>query len=342
MNRTQIAALIVPTQPAPSVSAGIAGLKQDDVDPLAPIAGKSIYSWIVDAALASSVRRIGIIASNPSIEARSELASRADSAMIEFVSPMSSVTDTLTFAVEKLGSELTLSDSAHVLILPAESPQIGSAELRALVDHHINTDAAATLLASPMGDRLDEPVVVKDAAGQIVSIIDADSEAPGILCIRASLLAPALHRAVAPRWQNGAPLAEIAGVLTEVGHVVEVVDRDQPLASIHSPGTRAPIEMALRDRIISTWIERGVTMPDPRQVAIDATVTLGKGVQVLPGTILEGQTVIGDGAIVGPNSHIVDSVIGSRAEVPHSVVHGAEVAQQDQVRPFSVLGAGSR
>lgn len=339
MNRTQIAALIVPTQPAPQVSPGA---KPTDADPLAPIAGKSIYSWIVDAALAASVRRIGIVAHNPSVDARSELVTRSDDALIEFVTPMASITDTLMFALERLGSELTLRDSAHVLILPAESPQIGSAELRSLVDRHVASDAAATLLAAPMSGSLMEPRVVRDPAGQIVSIIDAEGDAPGILCIKASMLVPALHRAVAPRWQSGAPLAEIAGVLTEVGHVVEIIERDTPIASIQSAATRAPIEMALRDRIVATWIERGVSMPDPRQVTIDATVTLGKGVQVLPGTILGGTTVIGDGAVVGPNSQVIDSVIGTQAMVPHSVVRGAEVPAREQVRPFSVIGAVSR
>lgn len=341
MNRTQIAALIVPTQPAPSISAGADGPKPGDIDPLSPIAGKSIYSWIVDAALAASVRRIGIVANDPSVEARSELAARSDDALIEFVTPMSSITDTLLFAVERIGSELTLRDSAHVLILPAETPQIGSAELRSLVDRHVASGVAATLLAAPMAQSSGEPLVVRDTAGQIVSIIDSEGDAPGILCIRASLLPAALHRAVAPRWQSGAPLAEIAGVLTEVGHTVDIIERDQPIASIRSAATRAPIEMALRDRIVATWIERGVSMPDPRQVAIDATVTLGKGVQILPGTVLEGTTVIGDGAIVGPNSQVTNSVIGSQAIVPHSVVRGADVPPRHEVRPFSVLGAVS-
>lgn len=346
MSRTQIAALIVPSQPGPSVSTGLEGLsasKPADVNPLEPIAGKSIYSWIVDAALAASVRRIGIVASNPPVRARSELAARSDDALIEFVTPMTSVTDTLLYAIERLGSELTLRDSTHILILPAEAPQIDSAELRSLVDRHIASGVAATLLATQgeTNSSLDEPVVIRDAAGQIVSIVDADNAAPGILCVRASLLSPALHRAVAPRWQHGAPLAEIAAVLTEVGHTVDVVERDEPLLSIRSAATRVPIEMALRDRIVSSWIDRGVAMPDPRQVTIDATVTFGKGVSLLPGSVLEGATVVGDGAIIGPNTHVTDSVIGSRAIVPHCVVRGAEVPQQRELRPFSVVEAGT-
>ena len=283
------------------------------------------------------------MAAAPSPAERSELAARSDEALIEFVTPTNSVTDTLMFAVERLGSELTLRDSTHIIILPAECPQIEGAELRSFVDRHVGSQVAATLLAPPQTNFFaDEPVVIRDAAGQIVSISDDISTTPGILCIRASLLIPALHRTIAPRWHSGAPLAEIVGVLQELGHPVDVVDRADPIQSIRSVATRSPIETELRDRIIQTWIDRDVTMPDPRQVSIDATVAIGKGVQILPGTVLEGATVIGDGAVIGPNSQITDSVVGSRSNVPHSVVRGAEVPPREQVRPFSVLSTLTR
>ena len=82
-------------------------------------------------------------------------------------------------------------------------------------------------------------------------------------------------------------------------------------------------------------------MIDPRQVTIDATVTLGQGVEVLPGTVLEGATVVADGAVIGPNSHLVDATIGAGAEVPSAVVIGAEVAPHQRISPFSVLGAST-
>ena len=335
MTGPSIAALIVPAQPT------LGSAKVSGTDPLAPIAGKSIYAWIVDAALAASVRRIGIIADHPSPSARSELARRSDDAFVEFITPMRDVAETLMFAVERLGSELTLSESAHVLLLPAEAPQLQADELRALVDHHVSAGVAATLLV-PAVDRetAPEPTVVRGVDGQVLSITDASDDA-GVLCIRASLLIPALNRTIAPRWNGGAPLAEIAGVLTEVGHTVDVVDRAEPIKLITSAASRAPIEMELRDRVVAQWVERDVMMPDPRQVSIDATVTIGKGVQILPGTVLEGATVIGDGAIVGPNAHIVDASIGSRSRVPQAVIRGADVPPLTQVQPFSVLIAGS-
>jgi len=334
MDRTHIAALIVPTQAAPDPKA-----PSGATDPLAPIAGKSVLGWIVDAALSASVRRIGVVAAAPGVAVRSEIAARSDEAMIEFVTPAVDIAETLTYAIERLGSELTLRDSTQVLLLPAESPQIEGSELRSLVDAHIRSRAAATLLVPGQTehDLSVDAVILHNDAGEIGSILDASVESTGIMCIRAALLVPALRRVVVPAWQSGAPLVEIAGVLEELGHKVDVIERPEPIAAIRSAATRTPIEMGLRDRIVNRWIERGVVMPDPRQVSIDETVLLGKGVTIYPGSLLEGTTVVGDGAAIGPNSQLVNASIGSRAEVPHSVVRDAEVGTRQQVPPFSVL-----
>ena len=338
MERPQVAALVVSSQPAPSTK-----LPHGPAEPLAPIAGKSILGWVVDAALGASVRRIALLGQEPTIESRRELIARSDKAMIEFVTPTRDVADSMAFALERLGSDLTLRDSTQVLILPAESPQIATGELRELIEHHVDSRAAATLLGGvglhPVDD---EPVVARDYSGRITSIADATSLDTGVLCIQASMLVPALRRVIAPRWRSGAPLSEIAGVLDEMGHKVEVLNRATPLTSISSAASRTPIEMELRDRVIKALMERGAVMPDPRQVTIDATVTLGQGVQVLPGSVIEGSTVVGDGAVIGPNSHLVNALVGSGACVPHSVVWNSEVGASEVLQPFSVLGAAAR
>ncbi|MFT7473214.1 MAG: bifunctional UDP-N-acetylglucosamine pyrophosphorylase/glucosamine-1-phosphate N-acetyltransferase [Verrucomicrobiales bacterium] len=338
MDRTQIVALIVPTQPARDAKS-----PSGAADPFAPIAGKSILGWIVDAALGASVRRIGILADEPMATTRSELYARADDALIEFVTPGSDLAESMAFAIERLGSELTLRDAVHVLILPAEAPHIDPAELRALIDNHLDSNSAATLIGGPSGEDIEtEPIIVRDDEGRVTSIVDAPISDVGVLCVRASLLAPALRRVAMTPWQTGAPLSQIAGVLEELGHKVTVVSRHEPLGTIWSSASRTPIEIELRDRIITSWIDRGAVMPDPRQVSIDATVVLGQGVQILPGSVVEGTTVVADGAIIGPNTHLVNASIGTGAIVPHSVVYEAEVAAREQVPPFSVLGSATR
>lgn len=334
MERPQIAALVMSNNPAPSVK-----VSSSPADPLAPIAGKSILGWVVDALLGASVRRIAVVQRDPLLETRGELASRSDRAMIELISSTRDLADSVSFALERIGSELLLRDSAHVLVVPAESPQIETHELRELIDTHVASGAAATLISSqaPLLDGDADPVVVRDADGKVISIVEPGLSAPGLLCINASMLVPAIRRIDAPSWQQTIPLDDVVRVLDEMGHVVSIHARHEPLAMIWSAASRTPIQRSLRDRIIAGWIDRGTSIPDPNQVSIDATASLGQGVQVLPGSVIEGSSVIGDGAVIGPNTHLIDALIGAAAQVPHSVVTGAEVPARGSLPPFSVV-----
>jgi bifunctional UDP-N-acetylglucosamine pyrophosphorylase/glucosamine-1-phosphate N-acetyltransferase len=335
MERPPIAALIVSANPGRNVK-----MPSGPAEPLAPIAGKSILSWVVDATLGASIRRVAIVAADHDAATKAELESRSDRAMIEFVTPANDLADSLSFALDRLGPDLTLRDKAHALILPGEAPQIETSELRDLIDEHVDSGAAATLLGHVSNEDSDgDPVITRDHEGRVISIVDAPSNSAGILCINASMLVPALRRVVSPSWQRTVPLAEIVSVLDEAGHSVRVIPRSEPLRSIWSAATRTPIEMALHDRVVAGWRERGTSMPDPRQISIDATVTLGQGVQILPGSVVQGSSVVGDGAIIGPNTQLVNALIGAKARVPHSVVIDAEVRAREQLRPFSVLGS---
>ena len=82
-------------------------------------------------------------------------------------------------------------------------------------------------------------------------------------------------------------------------------------------------------------------MLDPRQTFIDVTVQLGRDVTLYPGTILQGLTAIGDGAEIGPNTRLVDTVVGPGAHVENTVAADAEIGADATVGPFAHLAAGS-
>ena len=82
-------------------------------------------------------------------------------------------------------------------------------------------------------------------------------------------------------------------------------------------------------------------MLDPRQTFIDVTVKIGRDVTLYPGTILQGDTVVGDGCEIGPDTRLVNCAIGSGATVEHTVGHDAEVGVGVRVGPYAHLPAGS-
>ena len=128
------------------------------------------------------------------------------------------------------------------------------------------------------------------------------------------------------------------------GHKVIAVTAEDPAEAlgVNDRMQLADAEAVLRGRINRRWMLDGVTMVDPSRTYIDATVALEADVRLLPGTILEGRTTIAAGAVVGPDVHLVDVVVGERAVVENTVARGAEIGDDCQVGPFAYLRPGTR
>ena len=95
-------------------------------------------------------------------------------------------------------------------------------------------------------------------------------------------------------------------------------------------------------------IQAGVVMMDPNAVYVDAQVQVGQGTVLLPGTILRGSTVVGEGCTIGPNvmltdTTVEDGVIINTAQVEESVIRtGCEIGPYTHIRPHCDVGEGSK
>ena len=89
-------------------------------------------------------------------------------------------------------------------------------------------------------------------------------------------------------------------------------------------------------------MRRGVTMLDPERTYLDASVELAPDVTLFPGTILRGSTVIGAGAEIGPDVHLMDCAVGERAIVQYTVGQEADVGGDARVGPWASLGPGAK
>ena len=64
--------------------------------------------------------------------------------------------------------------------------------------------------------------------------------------------------------------------------------------------------------------------------------------RLLPGTILEGRTVVGTGSVIGPDAQLVDTVVGREAVVRQTVARDSEIGDAATVGPYVSLRAGTR
>jgi bifunctional UDP-N-acetylglucosamine pyrophosphorylase/glucosamine-1-phosphate N-acetyltransferase len=245
-------------------------------------------------------------------------------------------------------------DEGDLVVLAGDTPLLRPATLAALVRVHRSTDAAATLLTAMLEVPTGYGRVVRgkdDRVARIVEEADATDEerqitevCTSIYCFRKSVLAPALRRLSPENVQGEYYLTDIVGVLYDAGYnVVTLVAPDaMEAAGVNDRAQLAVAEAELRDRTNERWMRRGVTMLDSERTYIDASVELAADVTLFPGTMLHGTTVVGPGARLGPDSRLVDCIVGEGAVVEQTVGRQAEVGSYARVGPFAVLDPGSR
>ena len=244
-------------------------------------------------------------------------------------------------------------DDGDLIVLPGDAPLMRPSTLGELVAEHRQGDAAATLLTA----RLDDPTgmgrVLRGKDGRVTHIVEEldateaereiDEVATSIYCFRRSVLAPALRRLSPENAQGEYYLTDVVAVLSQAGYRVAALEIEDPTEAfgVNDRVELSSAEAELRRRINRRWMTAGVAMVDPERTYIDAPVQLGADVTIFPGTMLQGHTVVGAGAHLGPDVRLVDCVVGEGATLEKTVGFDAEIGSHAVVGPFAVLRPGS-
>lgn len=243
-------------------------------------------------------------------------------------------------------------DESTILILNGDAPLLRADTLDELVATHVANGNAATLLTSVMDDPTGYGRVVRKPDGQVLRVVEQRDASPeeldikewntGIYAFRRDLLGPALRGLTTNNTQGEYYLTDVVSVLAGMGHRIGCVQAPpEETQGVNDRWQLALAERELRNRTNRGWLLNGVTMLDPRQTFIDVTVKIGRDVTLYPGTMLQGDTVVGDACEIGPDTRLVDCAVGSGATVEHAVGHDAEIGTGAIVGPYAHLPAGS-
>ena len=82
-------------------------------------------------------------------------------------------------------------------------------------------------------------------------------------------------------------------------------------------------------------------LTDRQNVYVSPGARVADDAVIYPGVTIEGECVIGSGAVIRSGSIVEDSVIGARTEVTSSVLTGAKVGEDCTVGPFAYLRKGA-
>lgn len=240
-----------------------------------------------------------------------------------------------------------------VVVLNGDTPLLTPETLRALVDAHLEAGNAATVLTASVPDPTGLGRIVRGADGGVRRIVEhrdatADERSiteinSGMYAFDAKHLTAMLDRLTTDNDQGQEYLTDVLGLLVADGH---------PVAAMVAPdyretlGCNDRVELAglralLRDRLVTAAMRAGATVVDPTTVWVDVDVRLGRDVVVHPNVQLRGSTVIGDRAEVGPDSTLIDTLVGAGATVVRAHAQQAEIGPEASVGPFAYLRPGS-
>jgi bifunctional UDP-N-acetylglucosamine pyrophosphorylase/glucosamine-1-phosphate N-acetyltransferase len=322
---------------------------------LHPLCGRPMLLHVIDALVSLPLERIVVVVGHGAERVTKTLQEQLATEMpVEFVEQRVQRGTGDAASVALTAGVFDLDAEDDLLVVPGDAPLLRAETLAALARDHREADAAATVLTAILDQPRGYGRVVRDENGAVDHVVEQPDAAPdelaihevntSIYCFRRGLLAPALRRLSPENAQGEYYLTDAVSVLKDTGHSVNAVVAEDPYETVgvNDRAQLAEVDAALRHRINQRWMRDGVSMTDPQRTYVDATVELDPDVHLLPGTILEGRTVVGAGSVIGPETHLRDTIVGERVVMRHSVAHEAEVGDDATIGPFAHLRPGTR
>ncbi|MBT3189077.1 MAG: bifunctional UDP-N-acetylglucosamine diphosphorylase/glucosamine-1-phosphate N-acetyltransferase GlmU [Anaerolineae bacterium] len=273
-----------------------------------------------------------------------------------------SVGDSARFVVqeERLGTghavqeaESTLKgEAAFVLVSSADMPLLTEDTLSKLVSTQKANTGPMTMLTIIADDQRGFGRIMRGEDGGVRAILeeaDCTEEQKaikevnvGAYCFSADWLWDALSRI--PLSAKGEYyLTDTVALAVDAGMRVEAITLDDAVEAIgvNSRIHLSEAEAGMRSRVNRAHMLKGITMIDPASTYIGMDVEIGQDSVIHPNTFLRGETKIGAGCEIGPNSIITDCTIGDRCEILSSVLEKAILEDDVDMGPFARLRKGA-
>ena len=313
---------------------------------LHPVCGKPMVGHVVTVLEQIETSRKVVVVGHGAESVKAYLGDRAEYALQE---QQLGTGHAVLQAKDLLGNEDGLT-----LVLYGDTPLVTAESVQEMIRMHQEKGAAATVMTAIFDNPFGLGRIVRDAQGRVSRIVeqkDCNAEEreikeinSGMYCFTNRKLFEALGKVTNHNAQQEYYLTDVIGILVNEGDIVEAYCTPEAMETlgVNDRVALSEAEQLMRDRINRRHMLNGVTLIDPANTYIEADVQIGSDTVVLPGSVLKGNTVIGEDCVIGPQADITDSTLGNQIEVKHSVISEAEVGDGTAIGPFAYLRPGSK
>ncbi|MCS7232987.1 MAG: bifunctional UDP-N-acetylglucosamine diphosphorylase/glucosamine-1-phosphate N-acetyltransferase GlmU [Synergistetes bacterium] len=245
----------------------------------------------------------------------------------------------------------------NLVVLPGDVPFISSSTIKGLLDAHFENKNSITLVTVVLDDPSGYGRVVRDGNGNLIKIVeekDATSEEKritevngGVYCFNVRFLRENIFKLSDNNAQSEYYLPDLIKIAIESSLKVGTfqIEDSFEVMGINDRKTLAQADREFRRRInYRLMLECGVTFLDPENTFVSPDAKIGMDTIIYPMVFIEGNSIIGERCIIGPNVRILNSFIGNDVRIRENVVieesrigNGCEVGPFAYLRPETVL-----
>ena len=315
------------------------------------VLGRPMILWVVEAAREAGCTRIVVVVGSHADEVRALLAGESDVECVEQTERLGTG-HAIRVALEQTGIA-----EGPVLVLCGDTPLLRGATLARLVEvATASSDAQAlggALLTMEYADPTGYGRVTTGADGLAERIVEQKDCTPeqakvttcnaGVYCFDAALLAAHVGELSPNNAQGEYYITDLVSILREAGSPMAALnceDADE-LMGVNSRVQLAQATRVMQARINEALMAQGVTMVDPTSVWVGPDVRIGRDTTILPQVMLMGATVIGEDCVIGPNTRLTDTRVGTASVLDETVAIGAIVDDNVECGPRAYLRPGA-
>jgi bifunctional UDP-N-acetylglucosamine pyrophosphorylase / glucosamine-1-phosphate N-acetyltransferase len=260
-----------------------------------------------------------------------------------------------------LVSKRAIGNVRYVIVLPGDAPLVRTETLRAMLQKHKNTGAAATILTAVLADPSGYGRVLRKSGDTVAAIIEesqltADQRElneinSSIYCFTTAKLWPALAQVKPNNQHREIYLTDAIAALNAKGDTVlaEIASDSREALGCNTRADLAGVDHTFREWKREALMRDGVTIHLPETVLVDPSVIAGEDTVLEPCVQLLGKTKIGARCVIKTGSVLLDATLGDEVVVePHCIINQSRldsnvtVGPFARIRPDSHLHKGSR
>lgn len=350
MNSSSPAAVIV-------LAAG-AGTRMKSALPkvLHPMAGRSLVGHALDAAASLNPEHLVAVVRHERERVVEHLLAHTPDLIIADQDDIPGTGRAVELGLQAVGDV-----TGTVVVTYGDVPLLTPETLNALVTEHQESANAVTVLSANVPDATGYGRIVRDDNGLVThivehkdalkiaedtgdtSIADITEINSGIYAFDGQVLARTLAEVTTDNVQGEKYLTDVLSLArAEGGRVATYVTGDLwEVEGVNDRVQLATLGAVLNRRITERWMRQGVTIVDPATTWIDVDVELDQDVTIKPNTQLQGKTQVATGAVIGPDTTLVDVVVGQDANIRRTEATEATIGQGAKVGPFTYIRPGT-